>query len=972
MKKTNKLNVPATVYHMIGDTQYRVGCNITAIDESKETCTLKFANGRVESGVPIKDVYINEAFLDTVRKYGKKFGAWLVKKAKGLMCILTGDGTEDANSFFTPVNIAIKQAQGELPTAVKFFPSDNIIAQAEAAGFTVEGGDDDEILAEETMKEKKQIETFWRRVQRHLGTTDDTVSESIDFVVKEYYKKNQLPPKAVNEAGIGSFDPIANKLGWSDLDGMSVNTEGLKSFLVSNIDEQLNLSRTAQVDILNTSAEEDLDPGLADFLNQFSEEETKAIADGDYKTPVPLIWGAPGIGKTQIIGQVLKQYKKNPTTPRNMYLYTVSCAGLDADSFRLPDKTAAEDGIVDATFEQGVLSWLPMYTPRDAQYNQMMEDRFARCQHISKGTDGDGLLDSEGDQYQGGVLFLDEVVRVNRNAIPVIMNICDRQLQEKRLAKSWAIVCAANRYSDDPTQEATEFMEATPIMQRFVHVTYKPERAEWLKWARSTNQIGVQNIEPEICDFIEAMPEYIWYRLIDNGGYDEAIKQMAVATGNKKFQTNAGDFYANGMDIENWEMLKDAAEEGASPIALSKSTWNGRTWHRISNAYRNMLTFVLLQNPLKYTYPALVGRSIKEFDYHGVDSSLMEEALDHVPAERWKLFCNQYIEPNEREAAIEAAKQSGFKKMGWIRNALIRIVREHSGADEPDTTKKLQSYFDWQSMFAERDVIHDIYNFGELRSAKYKEIDNLGTSRNGGFNWKDNDAVVRQVEKFILSQYPDGTTAASGDFSKYADLVTPGLTSLVGKFTTLATRSYTADVEKKVVSLIEGSFALKHKLDKKDFDELFTVHTHTKKYGDLKILPEVHDVIATVIYNVVKESKFIFYMLNFVKYCIKIDFTRDNYAPIGSYQEADNFKNMVIKGLSLGQETVSEYTAIHNAITQISTGNSVQSGTQAAGHNKIIGDLKYLDAFMFFKGLLLTAFNKKTLTRMSGNVSGKK
>lgn len=109
MKKTNKLNVPATVYHMIGDTQYRVGCNITAIDESKETCTLKFANGREESGVPIKDVYINEAFLDTVRKYGKKFGAWLVKKAKGLMCILTGDGTEDANSFFTPVNIAIKQ-----------------------------------------------------------------------------------------------------------------------------------------------------------------------------------------------------------------------------------------------------------------------------------------------------------------------------------------------------------------------------------------------------------------------------------------------------------------------------------------------------------------------------------------------------------------------------------------------------------------------------------------------------------------------------------------------------------------------------------------------------------------------------------------------------------------------------------------------------------------------------------------------
>ena len=972
MKKTNKLNVPATVYHMIGDTQYRVGCNITAIDESRETCTLRFANGREESGVPIKDVYINEAFLDTIRKYGKKFGAWIVKKAKGLMCILSSNGEEDENSFFTPVNLAIKQSMGELPSAVKFYPNDNIIAQADAAGFTVETPDEDDILADESIEENKTVENFWRRVMRQLGTTDNTVEESIQTVMNKYYQKVEFPSQKqhLNEAGILSFDPIANKLGWKDLDGMSVNTEGLKSLIASNIKEQLNISRIEQLNALNTADSEELEPDIADFLAQFTEEETQNIADGEYKTPVPLIWGAPGIGKTQIIGQVLKQFKNSKDFNRNLYLYTVSCAGLDSDSFRLPDKVRGDS--LDPSFEQGVLSWLPMYTPRDAQYNQEQEDRFARCQHISKGSDGEVLLDSQGDQYQGGVLFLDEVVRVNRNAIPIIMNICDRQLQEKRLAKSWAIICAANRYSDDPTQEATAFMEATPIMQRFIHVTYKPERAEWLKWARSTNRIGVQNIEPEICDFVEAMPEYIWYRLMDNGGYDEAIKQMAVATGNKKYATNAGDFYANGITVENYDMIKDAAEEGASHIALSKSTWNGRTWHRISNSYRNMLTMLLQKNPIKWQYPTLVGRSIKEFDYHGVDSGLLEEALTYVPSDRWKLFVNEYIEPDERESAINAYKQSGFKKMEWVRRALIRIVRMHSGADEPDTATRLTQYFDWQSMFAERDVIHDIYNFGELRSAKYKEIDNLGTSRNGGFNWKDNDAIVRQVEKFILSQYPDGTTAATGDFSKYADLVTPGLTSLVGKFTTLATRSYTADVEKKVVSLIEGSFALKHKLDKKDFDELFTVHTHTKKYGDLKILPEVHDVIATVIYNVVKESKFIFYMLNFVKYCIKIDFTRDNYAPIGSYQEADNFKNMVIKALSFGQETVSEYTAIHNAITQISTGNSVQSGTQAAGHNKIIGDLKYLDAFMFFKGLLLTAFNKKTLTRMSGNVSGKK
>ena len=154
MKQNSKLNVPATIFHVIDDTQYRIGCRIVGINESAETCTLEFNNGRRESGVPLNDVYINEAFLDTIRKYGKKFGAWLVKKVKGLMCILNGDGKADANSYFTPVNIAIKQTKGELPAAVKFYPSDNIIAQAEAAGFTVDSPDIDQMMADEITAEK--------------------------------------------------------------------------------------------------------------------------------------------------------------------------------------------------------------------------------------------------------------------------------------------------------------------------------------------------------------------------------------------------------------------------------------------------------------------------------------------------------------------------------------------------------------------------------------------------------------------------------------------------------------------------------------------------------------------------------------------------------------------------------------------------------------------------------------------------
>ena len=103
-----------------------------------------------------------------------------------------------------------------------------------------------------------------------------------------------------------------------------------------------------------------------------------------------------------------------------------------------------------------------------------------------------------------------------------------------------------------------------------------------------------------------------------------------------------------------------------------------------------VLTFVLLQNPLKYTYPALVGRSIKEFDYHGVDSSLLEEALDVVPAERWKLFCNQYIEPNEREAAIDAAiSQSEVEAILADAKATIDLIKTAAQLDAEEAAQAL-------------------------------------------------------------------------------------------------------------------------------------------------------------------------------------------------------------------------------------------------------------------------------------------
>ena len=80
---------------------------------------------------------------------------------------------------------------------------------------------------------------------------------------------------------------------------------------------------------------------------------------------------------------------------------------------------------------------------------------------------------------------------------------------------------------------------------------------EWIVWAKSTNNLDVANVEPIIYLFLEETEE----------------ERNSLFLGN---------------------------------------VWNGSNWHNVSNSYHNMLEFVFLQNPPRYTYPALLGLSIKE------------------------------------------------------------------------------------------------------------------------------------------------------------------------------------------------------------------------------------------------------------------------------------------------------------------------------------------------------------------------
>ncbi len=73
MSKIKDLKLPVTILHEMDNVQYKISATLVDINESMDTCTLEFNNGRIEKDIPMSDVYITEGIIDTIKNFGKKF-----------------------------------------------------------------------------------------------------------------------------------------------------------------------------------------------------------------------------------------------------------------------------------------------------------------------------------------------------------------------------------------------------------------------------------------------------------------------------------------------------------------------------------------------------------------------------------------------------------------------------------------------------------------------------------------------------------------------------------------------------------------------------------------------------------------------------------------------------------------------------------------------------------------------------------
>lgn len=169
-------------------------------------------------------------------------------------------------------------------------------------------------------------------------------------------------------------------------------------------------------------------------------------------TPV-MLWGPPGVGKSQLIASVAAEYGAGLVDIRLSQMEPTDLRGIP---FR-----------VDASVEWSV--------PR--------------------------LLPSEQRDGAHGILFLDEITSAPPTVTAAAYQlILDRRLGEYRLPEGWAVFAAGNRYGD----RGVTYTMPAPLANRFTHYEIEPHLDDWVAWAHC------QGIDPRLIAFLRFRPELLF------------------------------------------------------------------------------------------------------------------------------------------------------------------------------------------------------------------------------------------------------------------------------------------------------------------------------------------------------------------------------------------------------------------------------------------------------------------------------
>lgn len=381
--------------------------------------------------------------------------------------------------------------------------------------------------------EKYSDKNINENVKDMLGNFTNFITYIFDFLHKKfqdkatsYYaiylsKKNRLPKdsKGRNKVLIRVpeewyndkiYDEIDEELGKNDITLPDQIKENMYYDINDLLDEGIvPLSVPPDSDILNVSI-----PTLKKFIHAKYKERLNAESGrfGDDSTEDrggPLfIWGAPGIGKTDITHQLAKEL--------DIQIQVWTLSTLDPTDLKGVPFIVK---IMDALFPKRTQNAIPSVLPK-SNWN--------------------------GRNDKGGILFLDEFNR----AIPPVHNAClsliaNGRIDRYKLPSKWFIVVAGNKLSDLANLAGTEM--SAEMQNRFMHINLVPTVDDWSKHFTKDGKV-VPKMNPDLIEFLSFMKDY-FHRMSDDP--EVLTKSPAFATPRKWADASKNHYYEVDGDWNN-------------------------------------------------------------------------------------------------------------------------------------------------------------------------------------------------------------------------------------------------------------------------------------------------------------------------------------------------------------------------------------------------------------------------------------